>query len=85
VTGEGCTSIATAIIYPNKIRFKLKIQETIEAHVVIVEAANMNCSRWRRRGWFFSSRRVRRGKKMSKASDINETLCTVEPDKMRGG
>jgi hypothetical protein len=82
--GKGrCTSIFTATIHPNKICRKLKAPETMEAHVVSAEAANTNCSRRRTRGWFFSARRVRRGKKMSNMSDIIDALCMVEPNKMR--
>jgi hypothetical protein len=42
------TSIPIATVNPNPILHKLKIPDTMEAHVISADAANMNCSRRRR-------------------------------------
>ena len=62
------TSIKIVIVSANSILLKLIAPLTMEAQVVSDEAANMACSRRRRRDWFFSWRSVRTGKKMSRAS-----------------
>jgi hypothetical protein len=46
----------------------------MEAQVVSADAANINCSRRRRLGWFFSTWSVRSGRKMSRASDTIAAL-----------
>jgi hypothetical protein len=50
---------------------------------VSADAANMNCSRRRRRGSFFSSRMVRRGRNTSRASATIAALFMVESDEIR--